>query len=439
MTTLTSEVPATSINIQLTTAIPTQRTGIVRMLVILGVLAWIHYTIHGFRPPWQALTVTDTNSGNTLRQALFCLAGMIGLFRLISTRTLGLALVHHLPWTLFAGFLILSAMWADLPTMSLKRSIIFVLGYILLATLTHTNTAPVKLMQRCVVYSAGVSATVSLLMMLGLPADCSSIASRPGLAGISNHPNTLSAIMFTGWILALGFKPTSSNESAFLRINQATILIALILTGSVTGMLVAFVGTIGYAVLATRGYQRGIMTLLGVTITAAVLLAGPSHVKSMAFDAVERDESLSGRDTLWEDVFHEAQKQPFFGSGFGGFWYEGRGREITGTWNPRQSHLAYLDVYVDLGAVGLVICLGLVAIPLWIAASSRLGALGSPQRRAAGSMIALGVALLGAYGFSQSFLFRLDQFTMLALLWCLLLIGNRDRNRIESEFTDEPH
>lgn len=422
---------------QLASAIPQRIGGLVRLLMIIAALAWLHYTIHGFRPPWQGLTVSDANSGTAMRQALFALGGMIAAYRLITTRTLGLALVHHLPWALFCIFLFASAAWADIPAMSIKRSMIFVLGLILFIALTHASMSPAKFMQRCVIYSAGVTALISLLMMFGLPADCSSIASRPGLAGISNHPNTLSAIMFTGWILALGYKPVSNNEKRFLRINQLAILTALMLTGSVTGILVASVGTICYAVLTARNYRRGIMILLGVTVASAVFLAGPSNVKSMAFDAVERDESMSGRDTLWEDVFLEAQKRPVFGSGFGGFWYEGRGREITGTWNPRQSHLAYLDVYVDLGIVGVIICLGLVAVPLWSATNNRLGPLGSRHRSAMGSMIALGVALLGTYGFSQSFLFRLDQFAMLAFLWCLLLIGNRDLNRLEAEFGDQ--
>lgn len=438
MSSLATGITPTQAEVQLASAIPERSSGLLRLLVILAVLAWLHYTIHGFRPPWQALTVSDANSGTAMRQALFGLAGMIAIYRLIATRTLGLALSHHLPWTLFCGFLIASAAWADIPVMSIKRSIIFILGFILLATLTHASMNPVKLMQRCVIYSAGISALISLMMMLGLPAECSSIASRPGLAGMSNHPNTLSAVMFTGWILALGFRPNSGNEKLLLQVNQAAILIALILTTSVTGILVAFVGTICYAALTARNYRRGIMVLLGVTVTAAVFLAGPSNVKGMAFDAVQRDESMSGRDTLWEDVFREAQKRPVFGSGFGGFWYEGRGREITGTWNPRQSHLAYLDVYVDLGAVGVIICLGLVALPLWTAATGRLGPPGTRRRSAMASMIALGVALLGTYGFSQSFLFRLDQFGMLAFLWCLLLIGNRDRNHMEAEFDDQP-
>lgn len=438
MNTLATGIKPPQAEVQLASAVPQRASGLVHLLVILAVLAWLHYTIHGFRPPWQALTVSDANSGTAMRQALFGLAGMVAFYRLLTTRTLGLVLAHHLPWTLFSGFLLASSLWAEIPVMSLKRSIIFILGFTALATMTHASMSPVKLMQRCVIYSAGLSAMISLLMMVGLPADCSSIASRPGLAGMSNHPNTLSAIMFTGWILALGYKPVSSREKLFLRLNQIAILIALLLTGSVTGSLVACVGTISYAMLTTQSYRRGIMLLLGLTLTAAVFLAGPGNVKSMAFDAVERDESMSGRDTLWEDVFREAQKRPAFGSGFGGFWYEGRGREITGTWNPRQSHLAYLDVYVDLGAVGLIICLGLVAVPLWAVALSRMGYLGSRQRKAIGSMVALGIALLGAYGFSQSFLFRLDQFAMLALLWCLLLIGNRDRNSIETEFVDGP-
>ena len=162
MSTLTSGITPQYPEAQIESAIPERGAGVVRLLVILAVLAWLHYTIHGFRPPWQALTVSDANSGTALRQALFGLAGVIALYRLITTRTLGLALVHHLPWALFCAFLIASAAWADIPVMSIKRSIIFIFGFMLLATLTHASMTPVRLMQRCVIYSAGVCAIIRI-------------------------------------------------------------------------------------------------------------------------------------------------------------------------------------------------------------------------------------------------------------------------------------
>ncbi len=419
-------------------ALPAQTGGAVQALLVLATIAWLNYTIHGYRLPWQPIVVSDQNSGAALRQVLFAGAGMLALFRLVTTRTLGLVLAHHLPWAFLALALLVSVLWSEMPGTSAKRALIFGFGLTVLASMTHSTRQPAQLMFRVVVYSAGFSAIVSICAMVALPAGCSSIESRPGLAGISNHPNSLSAVMFTGWILALAFQPCSALECWWLRLNRLAIAIALILTVSVTGILVAAVGTVIYYVLMTSSYRRGVALIAWAVAISVVVFIGAAQVKSMAFHAVDRDESLSGRDTLWEDVYREASERPLFGSGFGGFWYEGRGREITGTWNPRQSHLAYLDVFVDLGALGLIAVLGLTVWPLVLMLWS-IGFTANRRGRAAvAGMLALGFSMLALYAMSQSFLLKLDQFAMLTLLWCLLLLGNRDRNSIGCEFGDAP-
>ena len=62
-----------------------------------------------------------------------------------------------------------------------------------------------------------------------------------------------------------------------------------------------------------------------------------------------RDETLTGRVDVWDAVFSIAPRWSMLGTGFGGFW------GLPYTYNPiglMSGHNGYLDVYVELGAVG---------------------------------------------------------------------------------------
>ena len=410
-----------------------------RWLLAIAVIAWMNAGIHGFRMPWQPLVVSDSNSGGGMRQLIFGTAGLFAITRMICTRSLGAACVRQLPWCLVAILLLSSTSWSCNTTLTVKRAGIFTLGLMLTISLVHSTDKPVLLMKRCVVYTVGLCAWISIAMVFVFPAECSSIATRPGLAGLASHPNTLGAVMFTGWIVALGWPPSVRLEMWAVRLSQLGIVVALFWTGSITAILVAAAGTMAYMILIAPPYQRGVLILLAVVFLATAAIIGPDNLKAWFFDTVQRDESLSGRDVLWAEVYREGSKQPVFGGGFGAFWHEGRGRELTGTWNPRQAHNTYLDVFVDLGWVGLLGISGLILGVLYIAVHGVIGRTGTPQRAAVASLIALAIASLGVYGWSQSFLLRLDQLIMMVLLWSLMLIVNRDGNRIQEEFAIDSH
>jgi exopolysaccharide production protein ExoQ len=76
-----------------------------------------------------------------------------------------------------------------------------------------------------------------------------------------------------------------------------------------------------------------------------------------------RDTSLTGRTDLWTDVIALGSKRPIVGYGFGGFWTEARAaylKEIY-IWGPLQSHNGYIEIFVNLGLIGLVL-FGFVSI-----------------------------------------------------------------------------
>jgi O-antigen ligase len=81
--------------------------------------------------------------------------------------------------------------------------------------------------------------------------------------------------------------------------------------------------------------------------------------------------TLSDRTRLWTDLMNIAKKNPVQGVGFGAFWVGPIGEEMyplpswsekTPEWRPEQGHNGYLDTYVELGAVGVIILLLIIFV-----------------------------------------------------------------------------
>jgi len=78
---------------------------------------------------------------------------------------------------------------------------------------------------------------------------------------------------------------------------------------------------------------------------------------NMASDLRGKEEYLSGRGELWPEVIKEANKHPWIGAGYGGFWSP---RVLTMmhsmfSWGPAQSHNGYVETYAQLGIIGLIL------------------------------------------------------------------------------------
>jgi O-antigen ligase len=76
-----------------------------------------------------------------------------------------------------------------------------------------------------------------------------------------------------------------------------------------------------------------------------------------------RDITLTDRTHIWAGAYDAARGSFLGGVGYGGFWI---GREANIAWNAKmtwilgQAHSGYVDTFLQLGAVGLVLLLGLI-------------------------------------------------------------------------------
>lgn len=403
------------------TAHPTTPSPLLLALLALAAI-WIAYSISGLRAPWSPIVVSDGNSGGAIRKLLFGAAGVTAVACLLERRLLGRVLASQRR-LVGLGLLVLgSTLYSASPGLSLKRGMVLLFAILAVSALVHTAREPVRRMQLALVGGTACAAWISLASKVALPAACSSIAERPGLAGVTSHPNTCGVVMATGLIVAWGVSPRSARERWALRSAQLGLGVALVLAGSVTSLAYAALGTLAFALLCWPRYRRGVLLLISALGVAALLGVLLVLGADGALGLVGRDASLSGRDSLWSALLSAGLERPLFGSGFGAFWREGRGRELVATWNPRQAHNAYLDLFVDLGAIGALCVLGCVARVLlegwqrWRRAE---------DRRWASSLIATSLALFLVYGFGESFLLKPDKLVFFALLWFLALLERR--------------
>jgi exopolysaccharide production protein ExoQ len=134
-----------------------------------------------------------------------------------------------------------------------------------------------------------------------------------------------------------------------------------------------------------------------------------------------RDLTFTGRLPLWQALWSIAWKQSLLGYGFGAFWLEsGRMIELDIAlmrqrfWWALHAHNGYLDIWLEVGLIGLVLTCILLIVALW-------RSLIMIQRKLAGSylyFVCLFIIFLLLYNLSEAML--LESSLAKAIFWILL-------------------
>jgi len=103
---------------------------------------------------------------------------------------------------------------------------------------------------------------------------------------------------------------------------------------------------------------------IGTYLLAALVLLA---IAEMAFgisghfsETLGRGSNLSGRKLLWTQLL-EMGTDPIFGTGFESFWLGKRPQQLEGLFFfiPNEAHNGFLETYLTLGLIGLLLLIGL--------------------------------------------------------------------------------
>ncbi|WP_424812490.1 O-antigen ligase family protein [Roseococcus sp. YIM B11640] len=390
------------------------------LLAAMGTLGYMSARLALSAPPPGAdPELGDVNPANTVLQLVLLGFGIVHALRYPreTLRTMRQAW----PFVLVVMVAAASVLWSQAPAATMRRAA--ALGTLVLFAAAILHRLGLERFMRVVVGTtilASIAGLAEAVLRPELGFDTGEYANA--IRGIFFQKNNFGFALLAG-TLALSFlilergRPRAWDVAIFL-----FLLVMLVLSRSTTALLLSVAVTGGTVV--ALGLDRGgawtaatlvLMAVGGTLALLAITLLGPSGL----FEAVGKDDTLTGRTYIWAEVRHAISLRPYLGYGYNAFWLHGsHAAELLHQrvgWQAPTAHSGYLDVTLQLGMFGPALVLLLNAITIWRA----ILAMRDGYRRRAFWVLILST-VYAIYNYSESLLLRPDlQF----LLWTLAAIS----------------
>jgi O-antigen ligase len=278
-------------------------------------------------------------------------------------------LVLRRNWFLVALVLLalLSSLWAEMPDLVFRKSI-GVCGTTLLG-IAFAVRFSFQDQLRILSWLFRIIAVLSLACIVLLPSY--GISSEGEWRGIFEHKNALGSMMGLS-ILVEWQLPTSSRISKILRILAVPLSAVLLLFSDSITPTIALAGALFaieiYKFAALRLRIPLYMVFLATSIVAAAGVALVVANGDTVTGVVGRSSNLTGRTEIWSLVVDFIPERPIVGYGYAGFW-QGASPESNQVNRVMRnmvmySHNGYLEMQLNLGAIGILLTFGILAIGL---------------------------------------------------------------------------
>jgi exopolysaccharide production protein ExoQ len=321
----------------------------------------------------------SVEEGSPVDACLFFVLLVAGVCVLLNRQLRFGEIVQNNAWLIiFVGYCLISIFWSDFPLVSFKRWIkIFGHPIMALIILSEPNFEEglVQLMKRAAFVIVPVSVLfIKYYLHLGTRNDPWSGSQM--CVGITTGKNELGAdclifgFFFFWYLLQVWRTERSTDRRDELRLIAVFLLMIVWLlrkSHSATSTICFFVGITVVVLLGMRWINKkafGTYMLMGLTLIVVAELA--FDMSSQLSEALGRKGTLSGRTLLWERLL-QMDTNPIFGTGFESFWLGKRLDELQGLFFfiPNEAHNGYLEVYLNLGLVGLLIVIAMLVSAYW--------------------------------------------------------------------------
>jgi len=277
---------------------------------------------------------------------------------------------------LLYAYMGVSILWSDYPWISFKRWI-KVFGSLLMALVVLAEASPLSALEAILRRSAYVLIPFSLLLTkyfpdLGVQYD--RWLGKKMWVGVTTQKNCLGrlcliSIFFLLWSLYRKWKsgalrplqPPILADVVVLLLSMWLLMRPSLFAISATGIVSLGLGISMFILMAwikrrwrhpRFNFIRAI-AVVGMGLGIAIPLVGGSDLEGLV-SLLGRDITFTGRTDIWAVLVPIAWRHPLFGLGYGGFWVN---PPVPWAW-LNESHNGYLEVFLELGIVGLFLLLG---------------------------------------------------------------------------------
>jgi len=353
---------------------------------------WFFFTSTRALSSWisggrTGLTIATNESGSPLDRALMTFLIGCGTCIIFYRGQQTKRIVSKNPWLLLLFvFLELSILWSNFPEISIRRGIrsagALVMAMVVLTERSPATAVPLLLRRLYLVHIPASIIAVKYFRHFGVLYNWD--GSEEEWAGVATDKNSLGHLvmccaLFSIWEILQTWPQRRQHRLTLLRSVSLLVLSLFLLQGSknsysstaLIGFAACSVVIIALQFVKTR-HTHARRVILTATMALAIC-AIPIFLLFQALDtspvdmvlhATGRNMTFTDRDLIWADVMNNAAKQPLLGVGIGAFWVGPIGYHMypmpnwsgkTPGWRPEQAHNGFLDVYVQLGLVGLAL------------------------------------------------------------------------------------
>jgi len=273
------------------------------------------------------------------------------------------------PILLFFLYGAVSVLWSDYPDVALKRWT-KALGDIVMVLVVLTDPDPSAAVKRLLARSGFLLVPLSVLLIKYYPELGQGYnpwtwgAYSTGVATGKNGLGLVCLVFGLGslWrfleVLHSGERPLITGP---LIAHGAVLVMVLWLFGKADsatslGCFLIGGGLIGVMSLPGLARERTAVHLLVVGIVSLCLFGLFLDSDVGLVQAMGRDTTLTGRTALWDQLLR-MPVDSLFGAGFETFWLGGRLEKFWRAywWHPNQAHNGYIEVFLNLGWIGVAL------------------------------------------------------------------------------------
>lgn len=335
-------------------------------LAKVSFFVYLFFIFFGTSIPFQEkiTDVEDIRTSNLISQIVYSSLYIMSFISLLSKRHLIIRFVKTEKYlSLFLLWSFLTVFWSDFPLVSFKRWIqIAGAAIIFLSALLHFRSADEAMRYLRAILIVYISFTVLSIMFIPGAIDWRFPAWR-GLAAHKNILGQISIVSLMVWAYAAWDRVSGNRVVALV----FSVLSFILLIGSrsstaiVTGVFIFVLAGLWIAAkevaVPVVGRLFSSVFICSFVLGVFSILYLSLEIQVFAMDLIGKELTLTGRVDLWKSVYEETRRHFLFGSGYGGFWnVDSPVRDVLYeefVWLPGQSHLGYLDVLNETGAVGI--------------------------------------------------------------------------------------
>jgi exopolysaccharide production protein ExoQ len=339
-------------------------------------LLWLFLASSRYVTQWLDLGAPATTpaailDGSPMDAVVFLVLILAGVRILVQRRVDWVELLLTNPWIwMYFFFGVLSITWSDYPDVSFKRWF-KATGNVIMALIILTEQRPYVAVAAILRRLAFLLVPLSFLFVKYYP-DLGRVygwGGRVMYTGVASQKNGLGLIcllsgIYLCWHMLLIYqqKRDAGGKLRTLTYFALAIMTALLfsMADSATSLVCLAVAAALFLISAVPILSRQPRWIVIMGVSAVFALVASEMIWGMTDHVIEmlgRDSSLTTRIPMWNGLLKMVE-DPIMGVGYESFWLGDRLSVLTRAYGVRQAHNGYLEIYLNLGMMGLFLFVG---------------------------------------------------------------------------------